>query len=222
MEPAEREAFEKDVRERCGQGAHDRAAEAVIRGYGPEVLAFLAAQHRRDEDADDVFAVWSERVYRGLPAFAWECSLRTWVYVLARNASRTFLRDAQRRGRREVPMDPDASVASRVAYAVRTATRPYLQTEVKDKLAEIRESLPEEDRALLVLRLDRGLAWNELARVMLEGEGEGAKPAAEPVTDAVLKRESARLRKRFQFVKERILELGREAGLLDATDEDAG
>lgn len=61
----------------------------------------------------------------------------------------------------------------------------------------------------VVLRVDRGLAWEELARVMLDD------PAA---TSEALKRESARLRKRFQLVKEKLLELGREAGLVGGDD----
>ncbi len=40
-------------------------------------------------------------------------------------------------------------------------------------------------------------------------------PAA---TSEALKRESARLRKRFQLVKEKLLELGREAGLVGGDD----
>lgn len=53
---------------------------------------------------------------------------------------------------------------------------------------------------LLVLRVDKDLAWNELARVMHPEE-------AEPLDEEGLKREAARLRKRFQHVKERLLEL---------------
>jgi len=55
---------------------------------------------------------------------------------------------------------------------------------------------------LLVLRVDKGLAWNDLARVMYAEDG----PLLD---DEGLKREAARLRKRFQHVKERLLELKR-------------
>ena len=83
--------------------------------------------------------------------------------------------------------------------AVRTETRSFLRTNARTRLEEVRDELPEADRALLVLRVDRGLEWAELARVFLEGEGS--------VTDAAgLTREAARLRKRFQLVKERLRE----------------
>ena len=53
----------------------------------------------------------------------------------------------------------------------------------------------------------RRLSWNDLAQVLHEDEGA-------PLEGAALTREAARLRKRFQLVKERLYEMGREAGLL--------
>jgi hypothetical protein len=50
------------------------------------------------------------------------------------------------------------------------------------------------------------MAWTEIARVVLGAEGD--------VDAAALKRESARVRKRFQLVKERLRELALARGLL--------
>ena len=74
----------------------------------------------------------------------------------------------------------------------------------------IRDALPAEDRMLLVLRVDKRLEWKELAQVMLgPDDGGGAD-----VTDAALIKESQRLRKRFQILKEKLLEEGKRAGIL--------
>jgi RNA polymerase sigma-70 factor (ECF subfamily) len=81
-----------------------------------------------------------------------------------------------------------------------------LRTETKSKLVELRQRLPDDDQLLLILRIDRHLSWEELARVFLE-EREDASAEA-------LKRESARLRKRFQLVKERLRALAVEHGLV--------
>ena len=110
-----------------------------------------------------------------------------------------------------VPQVPITGLSAEIAIELRSATVTYLKTESKDRFAALRESLPVEDQTLLILRVDRGLAWDELARIML---GEEPVPSNED-----LKRESARLRKRFQFVKEKLLELGRAAGLIGAKDE---
>lgn len=191
------ETVEREVRALCDAGNHAGAATAALRGYGPELYSFLAAIHR--DDADDVFAEVSAKIWRGLPAFGWHSSLRTWAYVIARNTSLT----ARMKREREVPLD-DASEAGKLAVEIRTATKTYLRTDAKTKFAEIRAALPVEDQELLILRVDRGMDWKELAQTLAEGE----------LDDAAVKRESARLRKRFSVLKDKLLEAGRAAGLV--------
>ncbi len=204
MTPEQREALEREVRQLCEQGEPARAAERAIRGYGPEILGVLTATHRDEEAAEEVFSQWSERLWRGIGGFTWSCSLRTWAYTLARNASISFQRHERYRERLHPPM-PDSELVSQVVLQVRTQTKPYLRTEAKSKLAELRDSLPPEDRTLLVLRIDKGMEWKDLARVMLGEEAE--------VSDAQLTKESQRLRKRFQLLKDRLIEQGRREGL---------
>ena len=102
-----------------------------------------------------------------------------------------------------------------VAHAVRTETLAFLRTEKRTRLQALRDSLPEEDRMLLVLRVDRQLAWNDLARVLHEAD-EGT-----PLDDAAIAREAARLRKRFQVLKEKLVEAGRREGLVRARKGEA-
>jgi RNA polymerase sigma-70 factor, ECF subfamily len=204
-EPKEpREAF---IRRRCEEGDQDGAATLTLRLYGPEIFGFLLALHRREEDANDVFSIWSERLWRTLGSFEWQCSLRTWAYVLARSASARHRRTAAKRAQQEGPLSACAAV-SEIEAQVRTETLSYLRTERQSEIARLRESLTPEDQALVILRIDRGLAFSDLARIFLEEESGDAAPTAD-----ALARESARLRKRFQLVKQRLLALGRERGL---------
>lgn len=200
---------EQKVRELCEKKDFDGAATVALRAYGPEILGFLVAIHRNEQDAGDVFAIFSESLWKGLAGFSWESSLRTWAYTIARNASFRFKKNAQRRGKGAVPLSDMASVGE-VVQQVRTQTLTYLKTEQKDRFTALRESLPEDEQTLLILRVDRGLAWDELAQILLE-EGADASPDA-------IKKESARLRKRFQLVKEKLLEMGKRAGLVPQKD----
>jgi RNA polymerase sigma-70 factor (ECF subfamily) len=190
---------EAAARRACDAGDYVTATTLAIRGYGPEVLGFLRAFHRSDQAAGDAFAVFAEDLWKGLPGFAWECSLRTWAYVLARRAS---FRTRKRARRDEVPRASDAALSNLVAR-VRTETLTYLRTEKKSAIRALRDRLPEDEQTLLVLRVDRDLAWNELARVLAE---EGAD-------DATLEREAARLRKRFQLVKEKLVAMAKREGI---------
>ncbi|MFW5740517.1 MAG: hypothetical protein ACOC1F_09140 [Myxococcota bacterium] len=36
-----------------------------------------------------------------------------------------------------------------------------MKTEVKDRMRQLRAQLPVDDQSLLVLRVDKGLSWNE-------------------------------------------------------------
>jgi RNA polymerase sigma-70 factor, ECF subfamily len=206
MDPQARAELEHDIRSRCQRADFAGAAGIALRGYGPEIFGFLIAFHRSEQDASEVFSAFTERMWRALESFAWESSFRTWAYTIARNASLTYRDEAQRRARVYKPL-PEGSQLSKIAEEVRQSTLSYLKSETKSRAARLREALSEEEQMLLALRVDKGLAWNDLVRVLHDGD--------ETLSDEMLKRESARMRKRFQAIKEKLVELGRREGILD-------
>ena len=188
------------------QGQLKETASLAIESYGSEVLNFLETMLRDHADAGDAFAQACEDLWKGLPRFEARSSLKTWFYTLARHAASRLRRSA--RQRRLTTLSEISDVAERV----RSRTRPHLQTEVKHGLAAIRAALDDVDRMLLVLRVDRAMSWNDVARVMAEdNEGE-----SEPQIGRV----AARLRKRFQSVKETIRERAIATGLIAGLDPD--
>jgi len=211
MQPEQREELEREIRGHWDRGELQQAGAAAVRGFGPEIFGFLVAFHRHKDDANEVFAAFTERLWRGLPGFEWHCSFRTWAYAIARNVSFTYRRQARRRAQVHAPM-PDGSQLSALEQPVRSDTASYLQTQRKSRILALRESLAQEDQELLVLRVDRQLAWSELARVLLHADD------GPPLTDDVLKREASRLRKRFQIIKEQLYDLGRREGLIGDAD----
>jgi RNA polymerase sigma-70 factor (ECF subfamily) len=199
------EDTEAAVRVGCARGDYRAATTAALRGYGGELVGFLASRLRDASLVADAFAEMCEDLWRGLPGFAWRSSVRVWAYTLARHAALRVARAPHRRRDRNVSLS-DIGIVSELAAGVRTETAAYLRTEVKDRFRRLRERLAPDDQTLLVLRIDKGLAWRELALVMA---GEGVV-----LDDDGLVREAARLRKRFQTVKERLRELARAEGLL--------
>ncbi len=212
MPGAERQELEREIKHHLVRGDPSGAATLAIRGYGPEIFGFLHAFHRDEQEAAEVFSCFSERLWRDLPTFQGDSSFRTWAYALARHASLNYRRDLRRREGRQTPL-PEGSALSALVVQVRTETISYLRSERRARFASLRESLSPEDQALLILRVDRGLAWNELARVLNDH--------GQPLGETELKREAARLRKRFQLLKTRLLELGRQAGVVSDGHEEA-
>ena len=177
----------------------DGAATRAFESYGPELYGFLVTYLGNEADAAEVFSQVAEDLWKGLPSFALGCSVRTWLYVLTRHAAARFLRSPWNR------RTGDSHLETVVAL-VRTRTKSWLRTDVKDRFRALREALDPEDRSLLALRVDRGLPWEEVARVTLSLEAPDA---------VALERESARLRKRYQVLKEELRKRAREAGLVD-------
>ena len=70
----------------------------------------------------------------------------------------------------------------------------------------LREQLEPDDQMLLVLRVDRGMEFRDIAVALAEADA--------PLDAETLEREAARLRKRFERVKERLRELARSEGLI--------
>jgi RNA polymerase sigma-70 factor (ECF subfamily) len=200
----ERVSLEVEIKTACGRGDWEAATTIALRGYGQEILGFLMAMHRDETAAADSFSEFAEGVWRGLATFGWSSSFRTWAYAIARNVTRLAFRGAARRNRwgRRVGLSSIRELAQRV----RTATLSFLRTEKRSKLDALKATLSEADRALLILRVDRGLGWNELARVLGDG--------AEAFDDAAVAREAARLRKRYQLVKARLHVLAQRNGLI--------
>ena len=75
-----------------------------------------------------------------MPSFRWDASLRTWCYALARNALHRLRRDPRRRARNNVSLSNGAADISAIVEQVRTATMPFLKTEIKDELRRLRSS----------------------------------------------------------------------------------
>ncbi len=179
-----------------GSGADDRDdASAVIREHGPAILRYLRALLREDGMASDAFSLTIEWIWRGMPTFRGGSSVRTWVFGIAWNAARR-LREDPWHWRRELL---HSSSASRLAAEVQTASAMELEHEA-DRLAELRRELATEEQNLLVLRVDQGLDWKEIAEV-LAASGERVSPTA--------------LRKRFERTKARIARLAKERGIIE-------
>jgi RNA polymerase sigma-70 factor (ECF subfamily) len=194
---------EKAMRTARDRGDLREVVRLALEQYQVEIYSFLCARLGSESDAHEVFSQVSEDLWRGMDAFAWRCSLRTWLYTLARHAAVRFERTPANQAARHRPV----SNVSEPAAAERSRTRPYLRTDVKDRFAAIRSSLSPDEQTLLVLRIDRDLGWEDVARILHD---EGVEPDEE-----TLRRQAANLRQRFRQLKERLREKARADGLLD-------
>lgn len=194
---------EQDLQQAWNRGDFRAVATMALERYGPEILGVLAARLRSPSDAAEVFSLFAENLWRGLPGFQWRCTLRSWAYRIARNAAIRWGTAGERRPERNVAIE-DGDVLE-LAERVRSSTLAHLRSEVKSEIRRLREELPEPEQMLLILRVDKALEWPEIAAVL----------ADEDLPDDELRREAVRLRKQFQRVTEKLRGLARDRGILD-------
>ena len=188
---SEAKAIEERVESLCAQERYDSATAALLRGFGAEILGVLVAMARDDAQAADAYSLFCERAWKGMPQFRFECSCRTWAYTIAKRT----LFDLLRR-QRVAPDQPGShSVLPDVVQQAASSTAPHIRTTYKRELHAVRATLSPEDQLLLVLRIDKALPWNDVARVLVEQEA----PSADDIQRACVA-----IRKRFSRAKKRL------------------
>lgn len=175
--------IEARIADLLGVGAKQAAMEIAIGAYGDELRGFVKAVLRDEIAAAEAYAETCARLWSGVGSFRGESSFRTWAYVVARNVVRT--QTSRQLRAREAPLS--SARTSQLVFRPAT-TQP--SRDPGARLALLREALSPDDQALLVLRVDRALSWDDVARVF-----ESNAPA---------------VRKRFERIKERLRALLRE------------
>ena len=205
MGDSKRSVVEQEIDEAIEEGAYREAVAAGLEEYGGEWFGYLVDSAKSKQDADEIYGRFSLDLVEGIEGFDGRSSFRTWGYAVLRNARNQFYRRDNRRGEREEPLEEYDEI-SQIVERTRTSTKEWKKTSVKESFARlIREELNPEDRDIVTLRVDRELAWREVARVMLEESNPD---------DGDIKRESRRIRKRFERAKEKIRRLAEEHGVL--------
>jgi len=161
------------------------ASDIVLARLSPELRPFLHRLLGELTLVDEAHAATCDRLSKELRSFRWDCSLRSWIFIVAtREARRCRLRHPQ--GRR-------AAKSSTTVSPVDGATWTHSPTVRQDIVEALRESLSEEDRDLLVLRVERGLAWREIAAAFLDDEAADRD---------IIARGAARLQQRYRSIRD--------------------
>jgi RNA polymerase sigma-70 factor (ECF subfamily) len=176
------------------QGDAEGASVALIEAYGREVHHYLQAVLPDPGAADEAFSAFQLNVWKGMSSWRQEGSARAWAYRVAWNAASRNHRDPWRR--RRVRMV--TGLASQLAQPSVSSQR-RTEEERTRALAELRACLPPGEQTLLILKVDRGLTWAEVAAAL---SADGDPPAL------------AALRKRFERLTRKLGRLARARGLL--------
>jgi len=142
------------------RGGDETAFGDLVRLYQRDVyrLAYRLTADR--DEADDIAQETFLRAYRALAGFRGEASLRTWLLRIAANLSLNLVQSA-----RVARRDP-APVEDLVPPVAARGEEALLEKERIDRLGPAIQALPPRQRMTLILRVERGLKFREIARIM--------------------------------------------------------
>ncbi len=141
-----------------------RAFRIIFDRHAATVRRFLCDLLRDAAAADEATQETFVRAHRALPQLRDGTKLRSWLFGIARNVFYEQLRARRRRGRATELTD---QVASEIEVgAAPSPEQEMLRREADAMLAQALATIPEERRAVLLLRLDHDLGYAEIAEVM--------------------------------------------------------
>ena len=146
------------------QQGDEAAFETLVRLYEKKVYTLCRRMCGSDEDAQEAAQDAFLSLWRSAKSFRGDASLSTWLYRLATNACIDLLRRNKRGGER-VSLDDEETTFELVDESPlpeQALERKETQRLVEKGLA----ALPEDYRAILLLREAEGLSYAEIAEAM--------------------------------------------------------
>ena len=146
------------------QQGDEAAFETLLRLYEKKVYTLCRRMCGNDEDAQEAAQDAFLSLWRSAKSFRGDASLSTWLYRLATNACIDLLRRNKRGGER-VSLDDEETTFELVdgrPLPEQVVERRETQKLIEEGLA----ALPEDYRAVLLLREAEGLSYAEIADAM--------------------------------------------------------
>jgi RNA polymerase sigma-70 factor, ECF subfamily len=143
-------------------GAGDRLAfEKLVRRYQGPVLSFVCRHIGDRHTAEDLTQEVFLRVYRAAAEFEPRAKVQTWIFKIAYNLCLNELK----RLRRLRGLHDDLTAQTRRESEGSAASAIHCG-ELEEEITNALRQLPENQRAALLLRANKGLSYLEISRVL--------------------------------------------------------
>ncbi|MGB9771975.1 MAG: RNA polymerase sigma factor [Candidatus Kapaibacteriota bacterium] len=156
---------ENEIIEEFAKGNVEQAANEFVRRY-KNFVYFVALRYvKNHDDAEDIAQDVFIEALEKLKYFRKESSLKTWLYRIAVNKSKNFLRK-----QRFVSLIPfvrrDDEDERQMDFPDPTQSNRLERKELEEKLIEAINSLPEKQREVFSLRYFENLSFNEISTML--------------------------------------------------------
>ncbi|MBN1114688.1 MAG: RNA polymerase sigma factor [Oligoflexia bacterium] len=141
------------------------AFDKLIKKFGKRMINYAWRFTGSREDAEDIAQEVFIRVYNAAPAYYPSAKFTTWLYRIASNVSVDWLRKNRDSRKTASIDDPEAGAEKHAAAGENTGDA----LEEKEKNEEVREallSLPENQRAAVILKIYEDRPYSEIASII--------------------------------------------------------
>ncbi len=145
---------ETEILRRIAEGEREHYAEIVER-YKDKVYGLLRGMGAKHQDAQDLAQETFIRAYRGLSELREYEHFPAWIYKIAVNLMRDFTKK-----KRPIPTGEAERLDS---GNEETPEKMLLAKEMRREVHRILESLPDQERLILLLRYTNELSYEEIA-----------------------------------------------------------
>lgn len=172
------------------QDRDESALGEILEAYGERITSVVSGLLRDRDAVEDVVATTFTKAWFRIGSFKGDSSLYTWLYRVAVNASKDYVKGRSRR--------PLAALDERAAAQIPTGEPRVIEglerREVRLMVRKAVAALPERYRTVLALRELEGLTYQEIAEVLdlSLGTVESRLFRARRRLQAILEREAAR------------------------------
>jgi len=147
---------------RSVSGDADSFNQLIVRWERPiYALAYRVLGH--EEDARDVCQDTFLRAYRALPGFKGQAKFSSWLYRIALNLCRDWIRRQRRAPISQIPEDLDPAELVTEAGPAESIEDLVARRELTAIVEQAMQSLSEEQRTAIILKEYHGLTFQEIA-----------------------------------------------------------
>ncbi len=144
------------------------AFDLLVKKYQHKIFSLLSRMIKEPADIADVAQEAFIKAYRALPNFRGDSAFYTWLYRIAVNTAKNHI---VARGRRPPGSDIDVLDAEQFNTGegltdIGSPERLSMRDELKERVFETIDALPEDLRTAIILREMDGLSYEEIAEVM--------------------------------------------------------
>ena len=136
--------------------------ELILRWERP-IYALAYRTIGREEDARDVCQETFLRAFRALPAFRGQAKFSSWLYRIALNLCRDWIRRERRTPVVQAPEEIDLQELASAAGPSESIEDLVARKDLTRAVERVMASLPEEQRNAIILKEYHGLTFQEIA-----------------------------------------------------------